>query len=211
MTTTVDWTAVERRARRLDVLVTVPLVGWFASLVALTGGFVLWSGAGAWWAVAAYSASFVALLGLQRTVPRLRRTAELGHRVQFALRHHLDPGAGAREKADVLARRQAQLGWVPWSTPLPVAAFLLNGRWDRPATAVPAAVVLVGLSVAGAVLLHRQVRAARRWVAEPPGPPREVPPPTALERWTGGRRMLLVALALVVLGLLAGLLAALLS
>jgi hypothetical protein len=62
---------------------------------------------------------------------------------------------------------------------------------------------LLTLPVIGVLQVDRQVRQAQRWVADPPGPARDVPAPTAVDRWTGGRR---VALASLGLGLVGGLL-----
>ena len=202
----VDWAAVDRRARRREPLLVLPVAGWFVALVALSGGFFLWHGAGAWWAVAGYLVVLGVILVLRRVVPRLRRTAGVARRIQFALRHRVDPGPEARERTDVLARRQAALGWTTWSWPFFLAGLLTSGRWDRPAVAVPAAVVLLGLSGAGLLVVRRQVRDARRWVADPPGPARDVPPPNALERWTNGRRLVLAVVALALVGALGGVL-----
>jgi hypothetical protein len=198
----VDWAVVEQRARRTDLL-TLPVIGvWFASVAELTGRVVV-AGAARWWALAGVLVLFGLLLLLQRRVPRLRRDAELGHRVQYALRHGVDPGPGAREKADVGARRLARTRWVVWASPLPALAVLAGGRWSEPAIAVPAGLVFLTVSAAVVLQVDRQVRQAQRWVADPPGPARDVPAPTAVDRWTGGRR---VALASLGLGLVGGLL-----
>ena len=203
----VDWAAVERRARWLDAL-AVPVLGiWFASLAALTGRSLL-PGVTGWWPVAGLVVLLCLVLVLQRTVPHLRRNAEIGHRVQFALRHHVDPGPGARERADVFARRQARLRWVVWALPLVLLGVLAGGQWDRPAVAVPAALVFLAVVAVGGLQVDRQVRRARRWVADPPGPDREVPAPTAVDRWTSGRRLALASLGL---GALAGLLGVLIG
>ncbi|WP_448625486.1 hypothetical protein [Geodermatophilus sp. URMC 64] len=42
---------------------------------------------------------------------------------------------------------------------------------------------------------------AQRWLADPPGPEREPPPPTTAERWMTGRRVAVVVGSLVVPGL----------
>ena len=205
-----DWAAVEQRAWRTDLLVVPVLGAWFASVLALTGRFVL-AGVGAWWLLAGYLVLFCVLLVLQRAVPRLRRNAELGHRVQYALRHHVDPGPGAREKTDVLARRTARTRWVTVTSPLVALAVLAGGRWSHPAVAVPAAVVFLAVTAAGVLQVDRQVRRAQRWVADPPGPLRDAPAPTAVDRWTTGRRLLLASLGLGVVGGLVGVLVGLLS
>ncbi|WP_299957764.1 hypothetical protein [uncultured Modestobacter sp.] len=207
----VDWTAVDRRGRRQDAVAVVCLTAFFASLVALTGGLGFVEGTAAWWALAGYLGFFAVLLVLQRTVPRMRRNAVRGHRFMHALREHIDPGPELRDMADVYARRQARLRGVVWLFPLPVVGMLLGGRWDRPFLAVPAAVLLALLAAAGAGLVHRQVRAARRWVADPPGPIRDVAPPNGLERWTGGRRLVGLVVVCMLVAFAAGLLAAVLD
>ena len=213
MTTTpdVDWAAVEQRGRRVDLLAMAAVVAWFGSMAALTDGLFGWSGTGARWVVAGYVALFVLLMVLQRTVPALRRNVVVGRRVQYGMQHHVDPGPGAREKADLYARRQARLGWVVWTSLLLPVAVLANGRWDRPAVAVPAALVFLTVTAAAVLHVHRQVRWAQRWVADPPGPAREVPAPTAVDRWTSGRRLLLAGLGVVLVGVVAGVLVGLLS
>ena len=207
MTTTpdVDWAAVEERARRRELLSVPLLAAWFGSWAVVTERFILWEGDAAWWVVTAYTVGFFVLLAVQRSVPRLRRNAVLGHRIQFALREHVDPGPEARGRTDVFARRQAGLRWAVWGSPLIVLSVLAGGRWDRPGLAVPGAVVFTALTAVGVRLLLRQFRDAARWIADPPGPAREVAPPTKLETWTSGRRLLLLWGGLVVLGVIAGL------
>ena len=45
---------------------------------------------------------------------------------------------------------------------------------------------------------------ARRWVADPPGPSREAPPPTTAEHWLTGRRAVALLVGLLLLGLVVG-------
>ena len=211
MTTTpdVDWAAVEQRGRRQELLIVPLLAAWFGSWAAVTGRFIGWEGAGAWRALAAYVVAFLVLLAVQRRMPRLRRTAAVGQRVQYALRHHVDPGPDVRGRADVFARRQARLRWVVWASPLAPLAVLAGGRWERPELAVPGAVVFVAVTAVWARFLYRQWRDAVRWVADPPGPVRDVPPPTPVEIWTGGKRLWLVVGGLLLLAVAVGLVAGL--
>jgi hypothetical protein len=51
---------------------------------------------------------------------------------------------------------------------------------------------------------RKRQAAAHRWLAEPPGPPRDVPPTTAAERWLTGRRGLLTTFGGVVALVLVG-------
>jgi hypothetical protein len=44
---------------------------------------------------------------------------------------------------------------------------------------------------------RRQTAAARRWVDDLPGPHRDLPPLSRYERWTSGRRLMWVLLAVV--------------
>jgi hypothetical protein len=55
---------------------------------------------------------------------------------------------------------------------------------------VPGAVVIVAAVVAITVWWRRQADAARRWLAEPPGPARTTPAPRRWETWMSGRRLL---------------------
>ncbi|MGY1847149.1 hypothetical protein [Blastococcus sp. SYSU DS1021] len=122
----------------------------------------------------------------------------------------MDPGPGLRERADVQARYQAGVGWLVWVLPAGPAALLPGARWDRPVSTVPAALLVAGGAVGLTVWWRRRVAWARRWLADPPGPPREVPPPGRAERWfTRPRTALLAMAAVLVIGLLAGLVAGL--
>lgn len=207
----VDWAAVERRARRLNWwgIRLVPM--WFAAILLLTGDLGFWDGRDAWIALTVYAALFLALVAATQWVPAWRRRAAAGSRQLYALRHHVDPGPGLRAKTDTLARRVVASRWVVWTAPFVLLALLPGGEWDHPARAVPGAVVLVGLIATYVVFMRGRVRAAQRWLADPPGPAREPEPPTRLERWTTGRRLVLLGVGLVVLGVLGGLVAALLD
>lgn len=207
----VDWAEADRGLIRDLGLTVLGLASYFVALVALDDGFAGLEGRAGWLAVAGCLALVGIAVVAQLAVPALRSRAARARRVQYALRRHADPGPGARTQADVGARRLARIGWAPWCLPFPVAALLAAGRWDRPPVAVPAALVLLGLTGAWFVVVRRQVRYARRWVADPPGPRREVPAPNALELWTGGRRLLALWLALTVVAAATGLLVAVLA
>jgi hypothetical protein len=56
--------------------------------------------------------------------------------------------------------------------------------------------------------MRTRLAQARRWLADPPGPPREPAPPTAAERWTSRWRVAAVAGVVSVTGLAVGLLLA---
>jgi len=193
-----DWTEAERQARRSAVWSVLLAAVFFGSVVLLTGGFAFWEGRAAWIAVGLFVAPMVVLqvVGLVRSRTSERTRHAL--RFRYALLHRVDPGPGLRERVDVYARQLSTLGWLAWIFPLTPLSFLGAGRWDRPLVAVPAALVLVGISVAFAVWWRRSTVAARAWVADPPGPPREVPPPTRRERWGSGRGFVWLFLILFV-------------
>jgi hypothetical protein len=201
----VDWSAVERDARRSAVWAVVGFAAFFASLVPLTGGFAFWEGRTAWIVVGLFVAAGivlqVALLLRSRTSERAARNL----RFRYALLHRVDPGPGVREKVDLAARQLSTVGWLWWVFPLTPVSFLLQGRWDRPLVALPAAVVLVGAVVAFVLWWRRSAAAARRWVADPPGPHRAVPPPSRRERWVSGRRLVWVLVAVFALAVLGSL------
>jgi hypothetical protein len=198
----VDWTAVERRGRRLNWLALAAIPVFFGALVVLMGRFAFWEGSSAWLAVGAFVLYALVLQVLSAAVPRLRARTGQAFRIQYALRHRVDPGAELRAKTDSYARRMAANGWLAWLFPCTPIGFLLGARWDRPLLAVPAASVVVAAAVAVLLWWRRQAAAARRWVADAPGPDRNFPPLKAWERWTSGRRLLWMMLGFVLLAVL---------
>jgi hypothetical protein len=88
-------------------------------------------------------------------------------------------------------------------------SLLLAGQWDdRPVAASVGALLVVGVAVVYGLWMRARLAQARHWLADPPGPPREPAPPTAVERWTSGWRVAAVVGAVFVMGLAAGLLLA---
>ena len=201
------WAAVERRGRRTELLTAPLLATFFTALVALRGGeFGFWEGRAAWVAVAVLVAIAVVVQVLAHAVPRMRRRQLEAHRLQHALRRHVDPGPELRSKVDQQARYLAGISWAVWVFPVGLLGLLVGARWDRPATTVPAVLVVVAAFAAIGVNFHRQTTAARRWVADPPGPPRDPPPAGRAERWMTGVRPLLVLTGIVLVpGLATGL------
>jgi hypothetical protein len=198
----VDWTEVERRGRRWNWL-TLPLVpAFFGAVVLLTGGYGIWEGRAAWLVVGCASAFFLVVHTISVSTARLRARTGQGFRIQHAVRHRVDPGPDLRTRTDLYARRMAGSGWFVWLFPFLPVSFLLQGRWDRPLLSVPAAVVLVSAVVAFTLWWRRQVAAAGRWMADPPGPEREFPPPKAWERWLTGRRFLWLLLGFLLVNAL---------
>lgn len=93
---------------------------------------------------------------------------------EYAVLRHVDPGVGRRAPADDTARdfvrrRIFSWLWVAGAGALP----LVWGQWDRPARAVPGAVLLAIAAVVHVAARKREARAGRRWRAAPPGPPRD--------------------------------------
>jgi hypothetical protein len=207
----VDWAEVERRGRRLNAVALLALPTFFAAIVLLTGGYAFWTGSVAWVAVGVVVLYVVVIQALSVAVPRFRARTGPGLRIQYALQHHIDPGPELRGKTDRYARRMAGNRWFAWLFPALPLSFVLDGRWDRPLQAVPAAFVLVGFAVGVMLWWRRQAVAGARWVADMPGPVRELPPPSRWERMLTGRRVGWAIGVLLVVGFVLGLVGALLS
>ncbi|MGY1621220.1 hypothetical protein ACI789_03360 [Geodermatophilus sp. SYSU D00965] len=207
----VDWAEAERGQRRLDLLAAPVLVAFLAGIVLLTGGFGLWTGGSAWVAVG----SVLALAGMAAAAqsgPRARARRSAAYRVQVALRSHVDPGPAVRARVDGQARYLVEVRWAGWCLLLGPLGLLVAGQWDRrPVLAAVGAVLVVGVAAGYTRWWWVRVADARRWLADPPGPAREAPPPTTAERWLTGRRALLLFPGLLLLVLLLGLAVALAS
>ena len=131
-----------------------------------------WSG-GSWVGAVVFTAT-VALLAWWPLGTARGREGQAGRLVAaYAVDHHVDPGNGRREQADRQARDMAwQWPWGVLITVVFAALPLVVGSWQDLGTAVPGALLV---AVAGAVSVAdrlRQARAGRRWIADPPGPPR---------------------------------------
>jgi hypothetical protein len=194
----VDWAEVERRGRRLNWLALLAVPAFFAAIVLLTGKYAFWEGRSAWLAIGVFVLYAVVMQVVSVAVPRFRARTAQAYRVQYALRHHVDPGPDLREKADRYAQRMASMGGMVWLFPIAPLSFVLNGQWDRPQLAVPAVLVLVAGVVALVLWWRRQTDASRRWVQAPPGPERAMAPLKAWERWLTARRFVLLMVGLVV-------------
>jgi hypothetical protein len=196
---TVDWARVERDGFRRNWLALLGVPAFFGAVVALTGRYAFWAGSRAWLVVAALVAFGLAMQAVNTARPRLRARAAESFRLQYALRHRIDPGPDLRGKLDRYARRIADLSWITWLVPFLPVTFLLQGRWHRPLVAVPAAVVLLGFTAAIVLWWRRQTAAGRRWVDDPPGPDRDPPPLHRWERRLSGRRLMWILLGMLVL------------
>ncbi len=92
---------------------------------------------------------------------------------EYAVLHSVDPGVGRRAPADRTARGFVRGRLLGSLIPLGLVALpLAAGDWDRPAWAVPGAVLVVLALVVQLAAREREARAGRRWLADPPGPPR---------------------------------------
>jgi len=93
---------------------------------------------------------------------------------EYAVLRHADPGVGRRAPADETAKGFARGRSVGWLWVLGAIAFpLIAGQWDRPEWAVPGAVLLAITAAIQLTAREREARAGRRWLADPPGPPRD--------------------------------------
>jgi hypothetical protein len=207
----IDWAQVEREERRRQWWGWPFLATFFIGMTLVRGRFVHWSGRAGWLALGIWMAVFVVLAGLSLVVPRLRTRNATAYRVQAALRRHLDPGPDLRARVDRMARYTAGRAWIAYLVLLGPAGMLLGGRWDHPLPTAVGAVLLLVSTAAWSWWWLRLRTHARRWLADPPGPPREMPPVTRVERWTSGRRVVWIFLALLALAFACGLLAVLLG
>ena len=206
----IDWHEAERRERRRDMLVAPGIVAFFVGIVLLTGGFAVWTGGVAWAVVGVFLVSLVLVSASSHLVPRLRTRTSAGYRIQAALRQHVDPGPELRARTDRQARYLAGISWAGWLVVPGLLGLLLGGQWDRrPAAAALGAVLIAASAVVHVQSWRARLAAARRWVADPPGPPRTALPPGAVERCLTGRRgMAIVVGSALAAGLVLGLVVA---
>ncbi|MCF6745706.1 hypothetical protein E9529_15780 [Blastococcus sp. KM273128] len=205
----IDWDTAERRERRHELLGLPGIACFFVGMVLLTGGIGPLTGGAAWAVVGGMLAFIVLMTASSQLIPRLRANTSGGYRIQIALNRHIDPGPEWRARTDRQARYTAGVAWFGWAALIAPLAFLLNGQWDRPMAAAAGTVLLVGAASAWMLWWRRRVLAARRWLADPPGPAREALPPTTAERWLTGRRGLAtIVVSALALGLIIGLVAA---
>jgi hypothetical protein len=201
----VDWAEVERRGRRRNLLRFVIVPAFFGATVLLTGRYALWENTAAWMGLAGFLVLVLGAAAASIASPRLRARAAESFRIHYALRQRIDPGPELREKTDVYARGMAVTGWLGWAFPLVLVTYFVLARWDRPSLAVPSALVLVAAVVAYILWWRRQAEASRRWVEDPPGPRRRVPPPTWFERGFTGRGLMWVLVSAFLFAVLSSL------
>ncbi len=192
----VDWTEVERRGRRRLLALPALVIGLGASRVLLTGDYAGLHGTAARSLLVAVAVAILTVPLAAGVSTTLRIRQDTAARVQHALRAHVDPGPDLRARVDVLARRSLRLRWMGRALPVLPLSVLVQADWGR-ASALPAAGVLVAAYAALAVWHHRQLAAARRWTAFPAGPSRPLPPVPWWEPWLGGRRLLALLAAYV--------------
>ena len=93
---------------------------------------------------------------------------------EYAVLRHVDPGVGRRGAADETAKGFVRGRFLGWLLTLGLVSFpLAAGQWDRPVWAVPGAVLLAMAAAVQLAAREREARAGRRWLADPPGPPRD--------------------------------------
>jgi hypothetical protein len=73
-----------------------------------------------------------------------------------------------------------------WLVLLGPVGILMGAQWDRPLITVPGAVLVLAVGLWSALYMRRLYGAAERWVADPPGPAREMPPLRRCQRWASG-------------------------
>lgn len=93
---------------------------------------------------------------------------------EYAVLRCADPGIGRRAAADATAKGFVVGRFIGWVVTLGMVAWpLALGQWDRPAWAVPGAALLGVTAAVQLTAREREARAGRRWLADPPGPPRD--------------------------------------
>lgn len=163
--------AVRERAGRYRRMVGVGLPCYVAGFALLHLGPGGWTAGG--WAVAAGLVAGVLLAHVLGRVLDRTRWQQSRYVAEHAVLHHLDPGLGRRQAADRRARdmswgRSFALVWVALLAVQTVSGDLDDPVWAAAGIALFALVLAV--LVPPAVL---EARAARRWLADPPGPPRD--------------------------------------
>jgi hypothetical protein len=189
------------RATRRSGVTTAVATAWFGAVLLRSDD--AFSGTVDRILLAGYVAVLLAGLALPRAVPAWRRSA-----LQLAaMREHRDPGPELREGTDAVARQYAGQRWTVWVWPFLALVQVPSIDWGNPVRAVVATVLFTASGVTMALWNRRLVTAARRWLADPPGPHREpVPPAAPREVWATGGRLALVVIAALVAGVGIGLL-----
>ncbi|MGY1847151.1 hypothetical protein [Blastococcus sp. SYSU DS1021] len=164
--------AVRERARHELRMFAAFLPSFAAGFALLRLGPASWS-TGTWTAVAACAATLALLGWCLLGTERGRRRQEERLLAEYAVVHHRDPGPGRRARADRVADRMArQRIFARVGVPVIIGTQVVLADWDQLATTVPGAILM---TIAGVVLLADSItqdRAGRRWLADPPGPPR---------------------------------------
>jgi hypothetical protein len=207
----IDWAAAEREERRRQWWAGPFLFAFFLGMALVRRGFVVWTGPAGGLVLASYLGLLLVMMMASVLVPRLRERQAGVYRAQAAVRRHADPGPELRERADRIARSMAGRGWIAVSWWLGPLVLVLGGRWDHPVPTVLGAGLMLGSAAVWSLGWLRQAAAARRWVAAPPGPPREPPPVTRVERYTSDRWLVRVVIGAAVLGVVVGVLVVLLG
>lgn len=203
----VDWAAVERRGRRLQWLAAPLFPLYVLAIVGVDSRFDTLPALLGWVVLVAAVLVVVGLAVVGRGPDRRRRAAE-ARRIQYAIRHRVDPGPDLRERADRQARTFARSSWLGLVFPMLLVSYALNGRWDHPVRTSLALLVTGSCFLGVSWWYLSQARAARRWLTDPPGPARVAEADPSARRWPW---LGIVAVTCLALGLLLGLVAALLD
>lgn len=208
---TVDWDGVLRRSGRRQRL-ALPVVALWVWALATADPTFDWNSGWVRGYVVLIGVGLVVVLIANGLSPRVRQRDMDGRCAMYGIWHHVDPGSPSRTTADRSARYFAATRWLAWCFPfgglaLPIS--ILDG--DLSAVTLVAGAVLSLTGIAYGTWHWRCGTAARRWLADPPGPARAIPPPTRLERWVSPRRLLPLLVGLLVLGVGVGSLVALAS
>jgi hypothetical protein len=144
-----DWDEAERRERRRDLLAAPVLVGFFAGIVLLTGGFGFWTGGAAWTAIGGFLGLAGLALSVSQSSRRQRERVSAAYRAQARCAPTPTPGAELRRRADVPTRYTARTSWVVWALPVGPLGLLIGGDWStRPVAASIGAALVDGAAVA---------------------------------------------------------------
>ena len=199
----VDWTAVDRRGRR-QAWAAVPVLPLFLAAVVADNDLLDGVGWGVGLPVLAVVTLGLLAVTARQQAPVRRARADEAVRVQYALLHQVDPGPALRERVDRQAGHFAEIRWLGVAYPLLAVTFLDPGEWARSTWALLADVLLAGAFLALSWWWLRQTRAARRWLADPPGGSRARPAPAGWERYLGRRWLGIAAVGCLVLGVVFG-------
>ena len=170
-----DDATAEVTARAREVLLT----GCGTLLLSIAGAALLvlepqtWP-AEAWIGVIAFVLGALGAAVWQHGTERGREGQAQRLLAEYAVLRFVDPGVGRRGPADETAKGFVRGRVLAWLLILCLGAVMLpRAQWDRPVWAVPGALLLAMAVAIQLTTREREARAGRRWLADPPGPPRD--------------------------------------